>query len=311
MINWITGRDDSSLAGRVVSVGSYDGVHEGHRHVIRRMSEVAHGRNLEVLIASFDPHPRTVLHGQQESRLTSIEERGGLLTEVGVDAFVTLAFDHELASMSPEVFVERVLLGCLNARVVVVGHDHRFGRNREGDVQLLRSLGSQHAFDVVELAPRIMNGSAVSSSRIRKSLKAGEVASAASMLGRFHAMSGRVIRGAGRGRTIGIPTANLDPVDSLKIIPQNGVYAVQVFIPERSSALPGMMNIGRRPTFEGEGRHLEVNIIDWSGDLYGHEVRVEFVERIRNEQKFDGVEALIRQLKEDRERCSALLQGIS
>ncbi len=313
MINWIhtSASDSDSTLKRVVSVGSFDGVHRGHRSIIEKMVSLASGKGLGVLVASFDPHPRAVLRGEQEQRLTSIEERAELLRAAGVTDFVTLAFDQALASMSPHAFVEDVLVDELGASHIVVGHDHRFGKDRAGDVELLRQLAPVHGFEVVQLDALNASASPVSSSRIRNGLFAGSVKEAADLLGRLYSLSGVVIKGAGRGHTIGIPTANLDPADATKIIPAKGVYAVKVWIPQSSEWLPGMMNIGNRPTFEGEGLHLEVNVIDWTGDLYGDEVRVEFVQRIRNEVKFDGIEALIRQLNEDRQRCTALLQEIT
>jgi riboflavin kinase/FMN adenylyltransferase len=311
MINWITGvPSEVPEEGRIVSVGGFDGVHLGHRTIVGQMVSMARERNLEVLIASFDPHPKTVLRDEPELRLTTLAERGQILSECGVDDFIALVFDRDMAAMEAEAFVEEVLLNRLGAKVVVVGHDHRFGNGRKGNVALLRSMGKRLSFEVIELPACQIGGDIVSSSRIRTHIVEGEVAEAAALLGRYYSFSGRVVRGAGRGRTIGIPTANLESVDPKKIAPAVGVYAVRVFIPGREKMLPGMMNIGRRPTFDGEGIHLEVNIIDWTGDLYGGEVRVEFVERIRNERKFSGVEELLKQLNLDRERCRALLQEV-
>lgn len=311
MINWITSKPIRvTRNSRIVSVGGFDGVHLGHQTIIDRMVSMSRKSNLDVLVATFDPHPRFVLHGEQEERLTSLEERRKLLSDCGVDDFVSLVFDREMAAMEAEAFVETILLKALGAKVVMVGHDHRFGRGRCGDVNLLRKMGAEHSFDVIEMPACQHEGQVVSSSRIRSLVAKGWISDAAGLLGRHYSLAGQVIKGAGRGRTIGIPTANLKPADPLKLVPAVGVYAVRTFIAGSDQMLPGMMNIGRRPTFEGDGIHLEVNIIDWSGDLYGSEVRVEFVERIRDEQKFDGVEALLRQLNRDRERCRALLQEV-
>ena len=312
MIRWIQGLGQDALpdSGCVVSIGSFDGVHAGHKAVIKEMLEAGSDRSCALLIASFEPHPRTVLANVPERRLTSLDERGRLLADLGVDAFVTLQFDSDMASMAPEVFVEKVLANQLKASVIVVGHDHRFGKGRAGDVTLLKTLAEVHGYEVLEVDAHELGDSPVSSSRIRFLIEEGNVEEASTALGRFYDLSGVVIRGAGRGREIGVPTANLDPVDALRLVPSIGVYAVKTWVPGETTWLPGMMNIGRRPTFEGEGRHLEVNIIDWSGDVYGDEVRVEFVERIRDEVKFDGVEALLKQLNQDRERCRALLQGV-
>ncbi len=313
MIRWIHGLDQDALpqTGCVVSIGSFDGVHAGHEAVTRTMSKAGKESGCALLVASFEPHPKTVLANVPEQRLTSLDERARLLSGLGVDAFVTLQFDRKMASMTPEVFVEEVLVKRLKASVVVVGHDHRFGKNRLGDVTLLKALGAELGFEVLEVEAFEKGAAPISSSRIRQLVENGLVEEACAMLGRYYDMRGVVIRGAGRGRQIGVPTANLDPVDPLRLVPAIGVYAVKTWIPGENRWLPGMMNIGRRPTFEGEGRHLEVNIIDWSGDLYGDEVRVEFVQRIRDEVKFDGIDALLRQLKLDKDRCSALMQGVT
>lgn len=312
MIRWIHGLKAEAFpeAGCVVSIGSFDGVHAGHASVVKEMVDAAGASGRAVAIASFEPHPKTVLAGIPEKRLTSLEERAALLAVLGVDSFAALQFDREMAAMAPEVFVEEVLVKRLHASVVVVGHDHRFGKNRAGDITLLRELGPTFGFDVHEIGAHIQDGQPVSSSRIRNLIEAGQLEQASTLLGRYYDLSGTVIKGSGRGHKIGVPTANLDPVDPLRLVPSTGVYAVKTWMPGEERWLPGMMNIGRRPTFEGEGRHLEVNVIDWSGNLYGDEVRVEFVRRVRDEVKFDGIEALLRQLNLDRERCRALLQGV-
>jgi len=310
MIHWI-GSSPLSPGPRVVTVGGFDGVHPGHLRVVHEMQRIAYERDLEVLVASFDPHPRALLFGEEERRLTTPAERAGLLKDAGVHHVVTLAFSHEMAAMSPQDFVETILCNQLGARAVVVGHDHRFGRGRSGNIDVLRRLGHEHGFDVVQMEALVQDGDPVSSSRIRDQLSQGHVAEAARLLGRRYSFSGTVVKGAGRGRTIGVPTANLNPSDARKVIPLKGVYAVRVILPGDDTPAPGMMNIGYRPTFDGSGLHLEVNILDWTGDLYGREVRVEFVARIRDEQKFSGPEELVTQLNRDRQRCRALLEDVS
>lgn len=312
MIRWIHGlkKDALPAAGCVVSIGSFDGVHQGHAAVVASMVEAGSALGYAVLVASFDPHPRTVLSGIQVPRLTDLEERARLLSGLGIDGFVALQFDKEMAAMEPEVFVETILVNELRAKIIVVGHDHRFGKGRAGDVALLKKLGHRFSFSVREIAACESGSLPVSSSRIRHAISGGDVAVAAELLGRYYDLTGSVIQGAGRGHQIGVPTANLTPVDPKRLVPSSGVYAVKVWLPGQEAWMAGMMNIGSRPTFDGDGTHLEVNVFDWSGDLYGREVRVEFVHRIRDEVKFDGKEALLKQLKLDRERCTALLQGL-
>lgn len=310
MMTWISGVPESET-DRVVAVGSFDGVHTGHEHVIKHMTAIAQARHLEVLVASFDPHPRAFLSGMPESRLTSIDERARLLRAAGVGSFVTLGFSRAMAEMSAERFVEDILLTELRAKVIVVGYDHRFGKGRTGDAALLQRMGKELGFEVVEVGALEDGSGAVCSSRIRSHLRIGEVKKAAALLQRRYGLCGTVVKGAGRGRVIGVPTANIMPSDTHKIIPRQGVYAVLVQLPDSPDLRPGMMNIGSRPTFDGTGTHLEVHLLDWSGDIYGREVRVEFVEWVRHEQKFDGPDALIAQLNEDSQRCRRLLRDVS
>lgn len=307
MIRFIHGSPEMLSAGCVLSIGSFDGVHAGHQGILDQMASMGREAGLPLLVVTFDPHPRTVLTGEPERRLTSLPERSLLLQSLGVPVFAAIEFTRELSGMDPTAFVEDVLLDTLRAKGIVLGHDHRFGKDRKGDARLLAALSSRHVFRFSEVGPIEIEGSPVSSSRIRMMLEDGNVDGACKLLGRFHAVSGTVVHGAGRGRTIGVPTANLVPEDESKLVPARGVYAVRVHLPDDATPRAGMMNIGHRPTFGGTGIHLEVNVLDWSGDLYGREVRVEFVERVRDEQKFDGVEALIRQLNADRDRCRTLL----
>lgn len=307
MIRFVHGSPDIIASGCVLSVGSFDGVHRGHTSIVDAMADMGRLTGLPLLVASFDPHPRSVLTGEPERRLTSLAERSALLSSRGVDVFACLRFNRELSRMEPEVFVEEVLVGTLQAKGIVLGHDHRFGKGRRGDAALLDSLAAGLGFRFSEIGPVEVDGLTVSSSLIRSVLEAGEVTKGSRLLGHFHSLQGKVVHGAGRGRTIGVPTANIVPDDPAKLVPARGVYAVRVHLPDEGTPRAGMMNIGQRPTFDGEGLHLEVNVIDWTGDLYGREVRVEFVERVRDEQKFDGVEALIRQLNADRDRCRTLL----
>lgn len=307
MIRFIHGSPTILSGGCVLSVGSFDGIHLGHQAIISRMAELGREKGLPLLLATFDPHPRSVLTGEPERRLTSLSERSHVLVGLGVDVFAAVSFTPELSRMAPTAFVEEILIGQLAAKGIVLGHDHRFGKDREGDARLLAELALKHDLLFAEVGPVDSGNEPVSSSRIRALLESGNVGAVKPLQGRFHAIAGSVVHGAGRGRTIGVPTANLVPDDGFKLVPARGVYAVRVHLPDEATPRAGMMNIGNRPTFGGQEVHLEVNVLEWTGDLYGREVRVEFVERVRDEQKFDGVEALIRQLNADRDRCRMLL----
>jgi len=293
----------------VVAVGTFDGVHAGHRHVIKSVLETAEVHDLRSMIATFEPHPREVLTGIRSEMLLPLDQRCERLREAGIDTIALMAFNRDVAQMSAEAFVEDVLVGRLGARFVVVGHDHRFGHRGQGDISLLKEMGQNMGFGVLEMTPLIEGGEPVSSSRIRRLLRDGVVSGAARLLGRLYSLGGTVIGGAGRGRTIGIPTANIDMSASQAVIPGRGVYAVWATLPDAPGRHPAMMNIGIRPTFDGTEEHLEVHVLNWEGDLYGREVRVEFVERIRDEVKFASVDDLIRQLQDDRARCTRLLEN--
>lgn len=295
----------------VVTVGCFDGVHLGHLSILDRVKDLAQRNGLVSLVASFDPHPRAFLHGQGPLMLSPNEERTSLLQSLGIGAHALIAFDGELASMSATEYVEEILIGQLHAKGIVVGYDHRFGRNREGDLELLKTLAAKHDLIVEECPERAVSGAKVSSSTIRDEIAAGRVDMAAKLLGRFYSFEGTVVRGDGRGKSIGIPTANIRPKYGVKLLPQNGVYAVISEVEGISGRHKGMMNVGTRPTFNNDANvTLEVNLFDFDQHIYDREVRVEFVERIRSEEKFTSVGHLIEQLNKDRERCNRLLSEI-
>lgn len=301
------------IAGKrsVVTVGCFDGVHLGHLSILDRVKDLALRNGLISLVASFDPHPRAFLHGQGPLMLTPNEERTSLLKSLGLGAHALIAFDGELASMSATDYVEEILVGQLHAKGIVVGFDHRFGRNREGNLELLKALAVKHELLIDECPERTFDGLKISSSVIRDEISAGRVAAAEKLLGRFYSFEGQVVRGDGRGKSIGIPTANIRPKYGVKLLPQKGVYAVISEVEGISGRHKGMMNIGTRPTFNNDVFvTLEVNLCDFDQDIYDREVRVEFVERIRNEEKFTSVGLLIEQLNRDRERCNRLLSEI-
>jgi riboflavin kinase/FMN adenylyltransferase len=289
---------DAAVAGAVVTPGNHDGVHLGHRALLRRASERAAPEGLEVIVLTFDPHPAMLLAPERApTPLTTLPRRVALLKALGADRVVVRTFDRTFAAQSPEAFMRDVLVADLGTRAVVVGPDFRFGRGREGDEDTLRRYGAQRGFDVHAVPPVTVDGARVSSTRIRRHLDAGDVGLAASLLGRVHDVAGTVVEGDRRGRALGFPTANLDcePV----LIPADGVYAV-VARPEGGPLLHGVANLGVRPTFDA-GRSVEVHLFDFDGDLYGQTVRVGFVARLRGERKFDGLEALVAQIGADAE----------
>ncbi len=297
-------------ARSVVTVGTFDGVHQGHQAVLQFLMSRARERNGVSTVLSFDPHPREVLRGEPVPLLTTIEERAELLAELGIERFIVLPFTPALAAMPARRFVEEILVQRIGLQAICVGYDHTFGRNREGNVALLQQLGPQYGFAVDVIPPQVVDDRTVSSTLIRTLLvRDGAVRQAAALLGRPYMLQATVVRGDGRGRILGFPTANLHPVHPRKLIPRNGVYAVRVWLSGTTTPRDGMMNIGMRPTFAGERRTLEVYVLDFEGDLYGQRIRVDFIERLRDERRFPSVEALREQLFRDRQRCMEVLRA--
>ena len=290
---------------RAVAIGVFDGVHHGHRYVIRTMVSRSVELDLEPAVLTFDPHPVAVIAPEQApDLLTGIGVRVALFEELGVETVGVLSFDDDIRRLSPAEFVVDVVVGKLGARSVVVGEDFRFGNDRTGHVGLLRELGDTHGFEAV-VVPLVGDERPVSSTAIRTALADGDLATAVDLLGHPPEVGGEVRPGDGRGSTIGVPTANLDVASNL-VLPGRGVYAVRVRSDDEW--VPGVANVGVRPTFGGDTEDvLEVHLLDWSGDLYGMEVSVRFVERIRDEMVFGSVEALVSQIRDDIETARGIL----
>jgi riboflavin kinase/FMN adenylyltransferase len=285
--------------GTVVTIGAYDGVHEGHRALIARVKAMAAELGCDTAVVTFDRHPATVVRPDSAPRLlTDIDQKLELLAATGVDHAVVIHFDEARSKESAEDFVRDVLVGCLGARAVVVGHDFHFGHGRRGNVPMLQDLGAELGFDVLGIS-LVGDEEPISSTRVRGLLADGDVAGAARLLGRTHEVRGIVVQGDARGRDLGFPTANVAvPADIL--LPADGIYAGWYVHPDgaRSAAA---ISLGRRPTFydDAPASLLEAHLLDFSGDLYGQPARVQFVERLRGERKFDGVDALVAQIGQD------------
>lgn len=283
-----------------VALGVFDGVHLGHRVILG--TAVAHAREagIPAVACTFDPHPMELLQPERAPlAITTLEERLALIAGCGLDAAVVLPFTRELAGMEPEAFVKDVLLTRLGAREIVVGFNHRFGRGARGDVAMLRSLGEHLGFTTHVAAPLTVEGVAVSSSEIRASLQRGDLAAAARLLGRPYTLQGSVGHGAGRGRTLGFPTANLEPTRPVLVAP--GVYACTAEVDGHKER--AVVNVGVRPTFGEATLAVEAYLLDFSGDLYGQTMTLTFMWRIREERRFPSVEALRQQIQADAEEA--------
>ncbi|MBY0547892.1 MAG: bifunctional riboflavin kinase/FAD synthetase [Candidatus Obscuribacterales bacterium] len=281
-----------------LALGFFDGVHPGHQSVIRTAVAEAKALGVTPALITFKEHPRALTLGKSPPLLTLPEQRLELCEQMGIEAVLLLSFTEKLCRLAPEDYVRQVLVECMGARSLSVGYNHRFGRNREGDPGLLRELGKNMNFSVHVAGEVLMDGTEISSSRIREALGAGSIELANKLLGRLYSVPGVVGRGDGRGRTIGFPTANLASAPEL-ILPARGVYSGYCVL-EQGTSHPCVINIGLRPTF---GDHLapatEVHILDFDRELYGSNITVRFSRFIRAERKFDGVESLVKQITAD------------
>jgi riboflavin kinase/FMN adenylyltransferase len=290
-----------SIKNPVLTIGTFDGVHVGHQKIIEKMKEIARKTNGETVIFTFFPHPRMVVnpanHGIQ--LIQSQEEKFEKLAKLGVDHVIVFPFTKAFSEITAAEFVSDILISKLNIHTIIVGYDHQFGKNREGNLTYLENKGKECGFEVIEIPAHEINAVNVSSSKIRHALSEGDIETANHYLNGSFEIWGKVIHGNKLGRSIGFPTANIGVDDSLKIVPGKGVYAVTVSI-DGGKALFGMMNIGVRPTVNQELKEtIEVNIFDFKEDIYEKSVRVCLHKRIRNEHKFDGIASLTTQLKQD------------
>lgn len=294
--------------GSVVTVGTFDGVHRGHWQLLQATARTAEERQLRSVLVTFDPHPLYVVRPEVAPRLlTAPDEKIEILAESGLNYTVFLLFDAALAAYSPRRFVEEILVEKFRLSQLVIGYDHGFGRDRSGNVDTLRRIGRELGFEVAVLPPVPLGERPVSSTRIRHALERGDVSRAAAALGRPYAVQGTVVRGAGLGRSLGFPTANLQISYRPKLIPRDGVYAVWAVLRERT--VPGVLHVGPRPTFSGLPASVELHLFDFDDDLYGRPVKVEFCARIRDVARFDGAAALIRAMRSDCEVARALFAG--
>ena len=291
----------------VVTVGSFDGVHRAHREIIAEVVERARTLKGRSVVLTFDPHPREVLgskHGPFKL-LTTLDERRAICRELGIDLFFVIAFDFAFSRQSSRDFYMKYLVNGIGVSEVIEGYDHHFGRDREGSVEEMLHMGKEFNFSIVALKPVVVDGTTVSSSAIRKLLQEGDVERATLLLGRPYALKGTVVEGDKRGRELGYPTANILPVSSKKLLPKDGIYFVSVAVGETRKY--GMASIGVRPTFHADGdRIVEVNILDFEAGIYGQDVEIQMLKRLRDELKFDSAAELVHQMDKDREQSLKL-----
>ena len=311
MVRYKTIESIPFAAGTALTIGTFDGVHLGHRSIIRELLNVARGSGERSVVLTFDPHPQQVLRrtGEGVPILTPIERKGDLLEELGVDILGVIPFNREFAATPWREFVDR-LVDQIGLAHMVVGHDHAFGKGREGNAERLREYGAERGFTFTQVGPLLVDGTPISSTRIRRAIAEGDVEEGERLLGRPYRLFGRIVRGDQRGRELGFPTANLEPLDPDQLVPGSGVYATRMMISggDEGGGLAGMTNIGLRPTFtDGSRRTVETHLFDFSDELYDRTVSIEFVKLLRFEKKFDSKEAFLEQLGRDREGARSAL----
>ena len=286
----------------MVTIGTFDGVHLGHKKVIAKIISNAEELNCESTVLTFFPHPRVVLqNGESLKLLNTIEEKKLLLDKLGLTNLIIHPFDNEFAQLSAEDFAKKILIDQLHVHKIIIGYDHRFGKNRSADIKDLLLFGQKYGFEVEQIEAQEIDEIAISSTKIRTSLEDGAITLANEYLGYYYFFSGTVVKGNQIGRTIDFPTANIQIDEEYKLIPKNGVYFVKSKI--NNKPVFGMMNIGTRPTVEGKNQTIEVHFFDFDQDLYDKKITIEMIDFIREELKFESVESLKNQLHKDKQIC--------
>lgn len=297
----------TAVKNAVVTIGTFDGVHIGHRKIISGIKEIADSIGGETVILTFFPHPRMILQPEDESLklITTIAEKAELMEELGVDHLIITPFSRDFSNQTAESYIRDVLVNKIGTKKIVIGYDHRFGKDRQGGLEDLQRLGPVYGFDVVEIPEQDINEVAISSTRIRNALLNGEIELANSFLGYPFFITGTVIRGDQIGRQLGYPTANIVVEEKYKLIPADGIFAVTVTV--AGNQYKGMAYIGSRPTVNGLTRNIEVNIFDFDQDIYNQAIRMEFLHYVRGDVKFASLDELKAQLAKDKEDVKALL----
>lgn len=289
----------TSTTKTVVTLGTFDGVHCGHQFILNKIIDTAKALNYESLVLTFFPHPRMVLNKDKSIKLiNTIQEKTNLLAKAGINNLVIHPFDNTFSNLSGEEFVKNVLVDIFNVHKIIIGYDHRFGKGGTCDINDLENFGKKYGFEVEQISVQEINDVSVSSTKVRQSLLEGNIKKANSYLGYEFFITGTVVKGKQLGRTIGFPTANIKPTEDYKLIPLKGVYITVIDI--EGKQYPAMLNIGNNPTVGENDLSIEANILDFEGDIYGKEVKVSFYDRIRDEQKFNSLDELKKQLFADK-----------
>jgi riboflavin kinase/FMN adenylyltransferase len=293
----------------IVTIGTFDGVHLGHAAILKKLTQNTQNETFESTVLTFFPHPRMVLQGKSDLKLlNTINEKIELLEKIGIDNLIIHPFDEKFAELNAEAFVSTILVDHLRVQKIIIGYDHRFGKNRTANINDLISFGAQYGFEVEQISAQEIDEISISSTKIRTALEEGDIQLANEYLGYSYFLSGTVVKGKQLGRTIGFPTANISLEEDYKLVPQNGVYVVQAEIDGKT--IYGMMNIGFNPTVQGKQKTIEVHLFDFDTDIYNRKIQVAILQRIRSEKKFESIELLTKQLEEDRNFSRNYLQNL-
>jgi len=295
---------------KVTTIGTFDGVHIGHQKIINKVVKLAKKLGFTPIVLTLFPHPRMVLKKDNSIKLlNTIDERIDILKSYGIAEVIVKEFTHEFANLSAEEYVKDILIDELNTKHIVVGYDHHFGKNRSANIEDLKKYAKTYNFEIKEISAQDIKDVTVSSTKIRNALNDGNVSLSNSYLGYNYFITGLVVKGKGLGRKLDFPTANIQIKESYKLIPKDGVYVVQCQL--NSRVVFGMMNIGTNPTINDKGRSIEVHFFEYNEDLYNHKLKIEFLKRLRNEQKFKNLEALKSQLREDRKSALEYIEKMN
>jgi len=299
----------SSTDNTILTIGTFDGVHLGHQKVLERLTKTAIENNLKSTVLTFFPHPRTILNPDKPLKLiNSVKERTELLNRSKVDNLIIHPFDKNFSELDPEKYVVEILVKKLKAKIILIGYDHKFGKNRTADITDLKIYGKKYGFKVIEIKAEEISNIAISSTKIRKAISEGNISTAKKYLGYDFSLSGKIVHGKSIGRTLGFPTANIEVKEEYKLLPKNGVYLIQSVI--NHNKYFGMMNIGMKPTIKESSKTIEVNFFDFEGDLYHKNIEVNIKKFIRDEIKFDSLELLKSQILKDKINCNSIIDII-
>ncbi len=295
-----------AFTNSVVTIGTFDGVHLGHKKIISRLTALSEDISGESIIITFHPHPRLVINPQDTSLrlLNTVDEKIAMLEKSGIHNVVIVPFSRDFSEQPAEDYISKFLVHNFNPSIIVIGYDHKFGKNRTGDYHLLESMKGTLNFELEEITKETLDDIDISSTKIRTSLQSGDVALANELLGYNYTFSGTVVRGFQRGRELGYPTANVMVNDDFKLIPSTGIYAVKVHV--RGTIHSGMLSIGYNPTFEGKAQTVEVHILDFNVDIYGDNITIEMIQYMRGEEKFATIDELILAIKKDEAKTRSL-----